>query len=284
MERYARVGTRLSQLAIAVNAGPGGNDVAIGPQPAAGNRVPAIERALVLLRHLRERPCRTLAQLSRELQVPKTTLYRVLTTLAAHRVVTPCVDGGGYRLGNGLRQLVDGVSLSDDLAFEVGVHLRRLSARLDETAKFTVRESMEVFVMAVEQSPKEYSITAQLGRRLPLHAGAASKVLLAHMPRREFEAYVTSGLRRFTESTVTDPLALQEQLGCIRRQGWAHDAEEYIVGVRAFAAPVRDFDDRVVGAISVPYLSGATSEREEAIRGAVTSAANDFSRELGHDT
>lgn len=85
-----------------------------------------------------------------------------------------------------------------------------------------------------------------------LHATAAGKSILAHLPRAEVKSILDeTGLRRYTQNTVTDREELFEQFETIRGRGYAVNREEHIKGLSAIAAPVTTPDDEVLGAISV---------------------------------
>ena len=135
-------------------------------------------------------------------------------------------------------------------------------------------------MIAAADGKREYALSVAPGQRLPLHAGAASKVLMAHLPQAELERRLRTSLPRYTPKTLTDRAALSAELAKVRRQGWAHDKGEYMLSVQAFGAPVADSSGRVVAALSAPFLSGAKPERVEAARVAVLAAAKAIAAEL----
>jgi DNA-binding IclR family transcriptional regulator len=108
---------------------------------------------------------------------------------------------------------------------------------------------------------------------MPVHAGAASKLLLAHLPEAEREVWLARPLPAYTPRTLTDPKRLRAELARIRRQGWAADRGENGPSIQAFAAPVFGGDGRLVAALSVPFLAGTPPERMEMIRLAAIATA-----------
>ena len=72
-----------------------------------------------------------------------------------------------------------------------------------------------------------------------MHAGAASKVLLAYAPKADLDAILQNPLVAYSSRTITDPRRLRTELAKVVRQGWAHDKGEYAPSVHAFAAPSR---------------------------------------------
>jgi DNA-binding IclR family transcriptional regulator len=138
----------------------------------------------------------------------------------------------------------------------------------------------EALVIAAVDGQREYALTVVPGQRLPLHAGAASKVLLANLPGDELVRRLTGQLQRYTPKTQTDPRKLTTELARVRREGWAYDSGEYALSVNAFGAPVPDRSGRVVGAVSMPYLAGVDTERANKIRAAVIAAAAAIAADL----
>ena len=91
-----------------------------------------------------------------------------------------------------------------------------------------------------------------VGKRAPLHCTALGKVLLAHLST-EGRKKTLGGkvLRRLTENTITDEEELEKELGKVRKQGFALDREENEKDVRCIAAPIRNYQGKVIAAISI---------------------------------
>lgn len=124
------------------------------------------------------------------------------------------------------------------------------------------------------QGTRDFALTVAPGQRLPLHAGAAGKVLRAALPRDEIDRVLAAPLVAWTGRTLTGPRHLRAGVSArIARRGWAHDTGEYMPNVNAFAAPIPGRSGHVVAAPSVPYLAGAEPARREQIRVAVITCA-----------
>lgn len=249
---------------------------------AADSEVPIIHKMMTILEHLEsEREGVTLAELGRALEVPKTTIYRVLKTLSAYQMVLTDRHGR-YQLGPRLASLASAVAGFDLISISRQA-MEELSGELHETSKLSFALRDEAVVAAVVHSPTGFGIFTQVGRRFPLHAGAASKVLLAQRSDLEVAKLLESGLPSYTEKTITNPAALRRQIDEIRARGWAEDVEEYLDGIMAVAAPIRDASGRVQAALSVTFLA-IKRERKDAIRARVVEAAGSVSRVLGAGT
>jgi DNA-binding IclR family transcriptional regulator len=248
---------------------------------AQKHRVPVIDRMMEVLAELegRERGA-TIRDLVQRLRLPRTTIYRILNTLQLHEVVRR--DGeGAYQLGRRLVRLAAHVpQRSGEEAFIALAKpfLDALSARLGEGTKLSVIDAEGIVVVATAQGRRQYALSVTPGQRTAVHAGAASKLLLASRPGAEIDAWLARPLVGFTAKTVTDPKRLRTELSRIRRQAWAQDKGESAPAIQAFASPVLDSNGKVIAAISVPFLAGTEPARMEEIRLAVIEAGKDLTR------
>lgn len=238
--------------------------------------VPVIDRMMEILGQLERRAeGASITDLTQQVGQPRTTVYRILKTLERHDMVRR--DGARtYRLGARLLQLAAHVAARAadvDLPRLAQPILDRLAEETGEGVKLSIVEGQSVLVIAVAQSRREYALTVARGQRIPLHVGAAGKLMLANLPPREREALLARPLPALTPRTVTDPAQLRLELDRIREAGWARDHGEQVVSVNAVAAPVADAAGRVVAAISVPFVAGTPDGRIDAIRAAAIGAA-----------
>ncbi len=245
-------------------------------ETAIRHTIPVLDRTMEVLGQIeRSGDGLTIRELTEALGLPRTTIYRILNTLQHHQVVRRD-ERGAYHLGRRLLSLAAHVAAraSDiDLAAIGQPLLDRLAAELGEGVKLSVIDPEGILVLAAAQGKREYALTVAPGQRLPIHAGAASKLLLAHLPPKELEYWMAKPLAAYTPKTITEPRRLRGELARIRRQGWAQDRGESAPSIQAFAAPVFTRDGRMVAAISVPFLAGTPPARVEEIRlAAITTA------------
>jgi IclR family acetate operon transcriptional repressor len=247
-----------------------------------GNQVPVIERMLDILEIIERRSeGANIRELSDFLEMPRSTVYRILNTLEARGIVRRGISGA-YILGPRLLSLAANVSIGPSVGMaDVAIaHLERLSLMTGEASKLSVKDGDDVLVILAVLGSGEYGLNIKSGRRLPLYAGAASRVLLAYSQDEEILSTLKTPLRKFTDHTVLDPRKLAKELKLIRAQGWAFDNEEYSAGVVAVAAPVRNERGEVVAAISIPFLSTRDDSKIKKLRMAVCSAASAISEDL----
>lgn len=246
------------------------------------HRIPAVERAAALLDALAQAPQAggQIRDLSAALGIPRSTVYRILNSLAAHRLVERSGDSA-WRLGPNLLRLARAVPAGTDLVSLARSEMEALAAALAVTVKLSVLESGDALVVAVAEGPQTYSVTTQVGRRFPLHAGAASKVLAAFGAEDVRQRLIAGKLARHTAATITGPRALAAALEQVVRDGIAEDQGEFVAGVRAIAAPIFDHTGGCVGAVSIPFLPEEPGPRRVAMRAGVADCAAAVTRRLG---
>lgn len=249
----------------------------------ARHRIPVIDRMMDVLAMLERRASgATIRDLVHQLALPRTTVYRILNTLQFHDMVRRTANGG-YRLGPRLMALASR-AVSDthdyDLAAIAQPHLDRLAADTGEGCKVSILDGDGIVVVAAANGKREYALTVVPGQRLPIHAGAASKILFATLPKTELASRLGNEFERFTPKTLADSKKLAVELARVRRQGWAHDKGEYSQSIHAFAAPIADRNGRVVAALSLPFLAGAKPLHVEKLRLAAIAAARSIEADL----
>ncbi|MCW6003400.1 IclR family transcriptional regulator [Micromonospora sp. CPCC 205371] len=236
---------------------------------------------LDLLTH-RETPL-TFTEIADMLGYPRSSLHGLLRTLvqAGWAEVDPVTRR--YTLGIRAWQAGNAYLRAVDLADRARPYMERVRDELDETVQLAVRDGRHNVYVAKADGSQLLALASAIGRRLAAHATGVGKVLLADLPdgdrRKLLEA---QPLERFTANTITDLDALEAGFAGIRRRGYAEDNEEYTLGVRCVAVPVRDHTGRVTAglSVSVPTIR-FDADRAEQARTLLTTAAADLSTALG---
>jgi DNA-binding IclR family transcriptional regulator len=153
---------------------------------------------------------------------------------------------------------------------------------LDEAVDLSVFDHHQALYIEMIQSTHTLTIAATVGQRLPAYCTASGKVFLAYLTPAEIDDYLSQSLTSYTKNTVTQPELIRAQLATIREKGYAFDDEEYEVGVRAVAAPIRNQKGKVAAAVSVPCpASRLTLARLPEVAGVLISSTLTISRRLG---
>lgn len=209
------------------------------------------------------------SELQHRTGLPKATLHRMLGDLVGARLLEKVE--GKYRLSRlvfelGMRASVERTLLEVAIPF-----LEELYERTHETVHLGVREGHEVVYVAKMGGHRQASSPSRLGGRMPLHATAIGKALLAWAPSEVQEDVLASRLRRCSPRTVVNRSVLRQQLHDVVERGVAFEYEESAVGITCVAAPVLDVHDQVVAGISVTGPVGRFQPARHA--GAVHAAA-----------
>ncbi|MAN76745.1 MAG: transcriptional regulator [Rhizobiales bacterium] len=250
---------------------------------ASKHTIPVIDRMMEVLTAIEQRPAGlTIRDLTTELGLPRTTVYRIVNTLQHHEMVRRD-DAGIYHLGRRLLTFASHVASRAselDLVAICQPHLDRLASELGEGVKLSVIDNDGILVLAAAQGRREYALTVAPGQRMPIHAGAASKLLLAFLEREVLDYWLIKPLAAYTSKTITDPKRLRSELTRIRRLGWAQDKGENAPSIHAYAVPVRTRSGRMVAAQSVPFLAGTEPSRMEEIRLAALDTAQAITKDM----
>lgn len=198
-----------------------------------------------------ERPRWSVTEAAKTLDLGKSTISRLLSTMAAEGFVTKSLETGRYGLG--MRAYEVG------LAYLSGLSLRRAAMPVLEELAFAVHETVYLGVLGdrvgiyIDKilSPLSLRVDSHIGFAIPLHATALGKVLLAAQPADYTNALIVAGLRAYARRTITSPRLLRAELRRVRDQGFAVDVEEFEENLHCVALPLRDHRGAVVAAFSV---------------------------------
>ncbi|HLJ58464.1 MAG TPA: IclR family transcriptional regulator [bacterium] len=230
-----------------------------------------------------EHPVIRVGEASRRLGLTRSTVSRLFSTLAGAGIVALDESGVGYRPGPrvlALAQLATGWMSLRGVALPV---MRELVSSTRETVGLHIRSGDHRVCIEVVPSPQELRWVAALGVPLPLHAGSAGKVLLAHAPADDLDRYLRAGLRALTAHTITDARKFRAELARVRRAGYAVSVDERAVNVSGVAAPVRDALGTVIAVLACAGPTSRWTRRAmERAAPAVVAAADRISRTLGY--
>jgi DNA-binding IclR family transcriptional regulator len=249
--------------------------------PDAANATPkavkSADRAVGLLEALADTPTSlTLSDLQRILEVPKSSLHGLLQTLRSRGWIESNERGTEYRIG--IRALRAGAAyLEHDPVVRLAAPLLATLCRdLDETFHLARLDGPNVLYLASRESQHHLRVVSRIGRRLPAHATALGKALLAAQPWPEVDALLPSELSALTPHTITNRIALKAELAEIRVRGWASEREQSTEGLTCFSValpgPRRYPTDAM--SCSVPLARADTDHVEKIVQALVSAAAD----------
>ncbi|MEU6172202.1 IclR family transcriptional regulator [Streptantibioticus parmotrematis] len=218
-------------------------------QSTAG--VQSVDRAVSVLEILARRGEAGVSEVAAQIDVHKSTAFRLLAALEARDLVEQAGERGKYRLGFGIVRLAGAVTDRIDIT-QVGRRVcERLAEDLGETVNVAVLEGTYAINLYQVRGPGAVTAHNWVGQLTPLHATSSGKVLLAQLSAEERARLLTeAGLERFTPATVTSRGTLDKELAGVRERGYSTTHEEFEAGLNAMAAPVRARDGAVVAAVS----------------------------------
>jgi len=218
----------------------------------------------------------SVADVARGIGVPRSTTYRILRALDRECLVRR-TDEGRYTLGAELESLAG--ARRSGLRVVLSPHLLRLRRLLGETVSLAVLSGAEALFVEQIDSPQTLRVVAEPGTRVPAHAAACGKALLAALPADEADRLLPDRLERLTPNTVTSRSALLGELELVRRCGTAIDIEELTTGVCSMATVVRDHSGGTAAVAVV--MPAARFEARAAIEAVLLRERAVIQRELG---
>jgi DNA-binding IclR family transcriptional regulator len=243
-----------------------------------------VSRALSVLKAFTDlQPTLSLAEVSRAVRLNKTTTYRLLSALEKEGLLMRNERAEAYHLGPEAIALGWRAIRANNLYSASHSELEALAHNLRETASLEVLRADVVLILDEVHGDHLLGNLQSIGTSWPAHTTSTGKVLLAHLPDDEREAFLKSPLPRLTPQTITSAAAFRRELARVREQGYATAVEELEAGLVAIGAPIRNGAGRVVAAVS---LGGPThrltSDRLPEIAAQVKKTGERISQRLGY--
>jgi IclR family acetate operon transcriptional repressor len=182
--------------------------------------------------------------------MPKSTVHRYLATLQQLGLAERS-DADRFRLGTRVIELAGQFLANSDLRTESQAALDALATRTNETIHLAVPSGTEVVYIAKVESKHALRMYSYIGARLPMYCTALGKAILAFSSPERRRDVMAHPLKARTPSTITSRQALERELEAIRSQGFAIDDEENEPGIRCVGAPISDYSQTAIAALSV---------------------------------
>lgn len=222
--------------------------------------------------------------LAQKLRLHKNNVFRLLATLETRGYVEQDKETGRYRLGVRTYEAGSMFLHHLDLKRLARPALDSLRGKTGETVYLAISDCGWAVYVEMVESDQPVRVASRLGRRLPAHATAAGKALLASLSREEQKVAIgREPLSIFTPHSIVEPDRLLDYLTRIPALGYAVEDEEFEVGIRGAAAPVLGFEGRLLGAVecSAPAMRLSHERVKTEIALSVQVAAREISSRLG---
>ncbi|QUH03024.1 IclR family transcriptional regulator [Saccharopolyspora erythraea] len=228
-------------------------------EPTTGY-VQSLARGLLVIRAFNEsHPQMSLSEVARATGLSRAAARRFLHTLVHLGYVW--TDGRVFGLTPRVLELGFAYLSSVSLPEIAQPYLERLVAEVHESASVSVLDGTDIVYVARVPTSRIMTVSINIGTRFPAYATSMGRVMLAHLPEEELDAYFDQvQLEQLAPHTITTPAGLRRELERIRAQGWSLVDQELEAGLRSIAAPIRGRGDRVVAAINVSSHAARTSD------------------------
>jgi DNA-binding IclR family transcriptional regulator len=259
---------------------------ALRPTPSgAAPLVPAVTRALSLLDRLAQRrEPMSLAQLTSELALPKSSVHGLCNTLMSFGYLRRRPDGA-FLIGPGVMSLAEAFVSGTDVAQEFNALWAGAGAAPKETVVLSVLSGTEVLFVATRNSARPLGLAYTVGMRLPAYLSASGRAMLAYRDPDDVRRLFADGLKvHLTRKGPREVDGLLKDLALTRKRGYSIDDESVREGLYSFGAPVFDAAGNVVAGVAVcinKALLGADGGARH--RGMLLEFARTLSRRLGGD-
>ena len=254
------------------------------------NTSQSLERGLAILSSFGSaRPLIGVSELSRELDLSRSTAHRYIATLARLGYLQQDSDSKRYRLGPRVLDLGFSAINSMDLREIAAPHLRELSDETQHTVNLAILDGTDVVYIercrTAGPGQREIDLNLHVGARLPAYCTAMGKAILAHLDEERREEII--GRIDFVPrgpNTLTNAAVFREELVQIRKLGLAVNDEELAYGLRSIAAPIHSHSGEVVAALNLAVHRTMVSMDELIAHygPAVRQTARDITSNMGH--
>jgi len=227
-----------------------------------------------------------ITELSLELNLPKSTVHRILKNLSRYSVVEKEDETSRYKIGLRLFKYSNSLLRSFDLRQMVKPILKKVCNETQETTFLTVwRNNQGLCIDSISSSRSTNThLFVEIGREMPFHCTASSKILLANQSIEDIKRIINKkNFLRYTPNTITDHEKLLIHLLDIKNKDYAICDEELEEGIKAIAAPIKNINGKTVASITITGLAKrmSSSNMERLIK-IVTNSAQEISKKLGY--
>lgn len=253
------------------------------------NKLTSIDQALNILEVFSEKNVKLgVTEISKILEMSISTSHRTLLILKRRGYLEQDSQRGKYKLGLKVFEL-GCVFQNQVYLMEVAMpHLGHLANLTNETVNLAIldQNQKEVVYIAKIDSPEVLRTDIRIGTRLLAHCTALGKVLLTSLSEQQIERIFSKEkeLPTYTPSSISTFTELKESLKEVKSQGFAVDDEEFRIGVRCLAAPIKNMHRRAIAAISIAGPATRFSLKKiKKLKSTIIKVSNRISDRMGQD-
>jgi IclR family transcriptional regulator, KDG regulon repressor len=248
------------------------------------NMVKSVSRALDIIQLVSlKKEGLGVTEIANQIDINKSSVYRILSTLARYGYIEQDSETGRYKLGYKFLEISSKLLESIDLRKEAKPFLQKLENETNEVIHLVVYDQGEVVYIEKLEGNETLRMHSKVGKRAPMHCTSVGKAILANLPSSVvLDILDRKGLPMHTKNTITNKDAFLKELIRVKQQGYALDLEENEYGIRCIAAPIFDHLGKVIAAVSVsgPTIR-MTDERLKQLQPRMIEIGKQISARLG---
>ena len=243
---------------------------------------PSVKKAFAILSAISSsREGLGVSELAKNLKMAKSTVHGMTSALEELGAVMRDQLTKKYKLGFTLLEIGRSAYSQIDLQTSARPVMENLMEKTQTSVFLGILNWDHVTILDIVESSQDLKITAPVGTTIPMLAGAVGKVFLASMDQEQARKVTESkGLPRFTDNSIVDPAQYYKELKQVSAQGFAVDDEEYILGVRAVAAPLMGLGQLRSAIWIVGFKASLDDDKMTILTGETHRAALEISRRI----
>ncbi|WP_302757461.1 IclR family transcriptional regulator [Ligilactobacillus salivarius] len=193
----------------------------------------------------------TLNDISKNLNITKPTILKILNTLIYCGFITKSPDDNRYHLGIKFLEYASNVTDNLEIKSVTKPFLSKLRDITGETVNLGIVENKKVVLLDKIESPNSIKLVSKIGGTMNMYSSSMGKAILSVYPEEKFEAYLnTTKFERLTENTITDPVKLKENIILTKNQGYALEKSENQKDIICVGFPIAK-NGIILGAFSI---------------------------------
>lgn len=210
----------------------------------------SVQNGLLILKLFsKDKPVLGITEISNELNLPKTTVSRLVTDLVKEGYLKKV--NRKYCLGLSILSLTGVIMSQLEIHKEAFEPLKCLVNKTKETANICMLEGTNLIYVFKVQSKQTIRVLSHVGQPRPPTCSSAGKTLLAFGPQEIVNLVIQEGLPKRGPKSVTEPKVLLQQLETIRQEEFSVCIDEMYEGVISIAAPIKDYTGKVIAAVTI---------------------------------
>ena len=233
----------------------------------AGYSAPSVKKAFKILHTIADSSNGLgVSELAKQLKIGKSTVHGITSALEELGVLVRDSKRKKYSLGFALLELRKKAYGKMELRDVAKIPMEKLMEKIGETVFLGILSGDHVTMLDMVESHHEMKITSPPGTRLPLIAGATGKVFLSQLEEKKVKEVIQKiGLFKFTSKSIVDQKKFFKEIEETKKRGYAIDDEEYMLGVKAIAAPIQTSSSPLAAIWVVGFTSSLNDQKMEKV-------------------